>query len=1039
MSHSPERKVTIGFGLTLLVLVVNAVISLVNVRRLSNDSTWVAHTREVLGKVEEVIATIREAQVRSRDDLITSGAAAADWPKPTIETIRQDLAFLRELTADNPGQRERIDELDPMVVDWGGLLRAERDRLRSEGLTAAQQLGPSEREASAARAILALIREIKQEENNLLGVRTRAARSGVWRALATSLLASLAAVGLLATSFIVVRHHNDERRREEIASAENARLATLSAQIASALIRGDSLAKTLECCCQAMIDNLDGALSRIWTIDDREQNVLRLQASAGMYTHIDGPHSRVPVGALKIGLIAQERRPHLTNSVVGDPRVGDQEWARREGMVAFAGYPLIFEDRLVGVMGMFARHPLSRSALQAMATVANGIALSIERVRSESDLRASEEFVRLVLDSTGEGIYGINNEGQCTFCNPAAVRLLGYDDPAELLGHEIQELIRNGRTAKTSPVESGTRASRVPQPDGSGIRVDDEVFRRRDGTVFPVEYRSHPIWRADRQIGAVVTFADITHRKQFEEELRQATLAAEAASRSKSTFLANMSHELRTPLNAIIGYSEMLQEDVHDGRIETLAADLQKIHGAGKQLLGLINDILDLSKIEAGKMDLYVESFDISVLIQGVVGTITPLFRKNRNELIVECPTDIGLMQADLTKLRQALLNLLSNASKFTSGGKVWLTAAIERNGEARFLALSVRDSGIGMTAEQMGKLFQPFTQADGSTTRKYGGTGLGLLITRRFCQMMGGDVTVKSEPGVGSTFTIALPTDPGELPRGERAPGLADPDVHDGSASTILVIDDDPTVRDLMRRTLEKEGFTLHYASGSEQGLRLARTLRPAVITLDVMMPGMDGWAVLAALKNDPEIADIPVVMVTFVDDKNLGYALGASDYLTKPIDRQRLASVLKKFRERAGRLALVVDDDAATRILVRNLLEKEGWVVAEADNGVTGLDRVLKARPDLIILDLMMPEMDGFIFAQELRKNEDCRTIPILVLTAKDVSEDDRRRLNGHILNVLQKSTLSRAELLELVRREIITCVHAGAPHASPATGPS
>jgi CheY-like chemotaxis protein len=255
-----------------------------------------------------------------------------------------------------------------------------------------------------------------------------------------------------------------------------------------------------------------------------------------------------------------------------------------------------------------------------------------------------------------------------------------------------------------------------------------------------------------------------------------------------------------------------------------------------------------------------------------------------------------------------------------------------------------------------------------------------------------------------------------------------------------VLIIDDDPTVRDLMRRTLEKEGFSLRYASGSEQGLRMARHLRPAVITLDVMMPGMDGWAVLAALKNDPEVAEIPVVMVTIVDDKNLGYALGASEYLTKPIDRKRLSSVLRKYRQSGpGRRALVVDDDQVTRHLIRNLLEKEGWLVTEAENGVVGLDRVKEARPDLIVLDLMMPEMDGFLFAQELRRNEDCRTIPILVVTAKDVSEEDRLRLNGHVLKVLQKSALSRDQLLNDIRREIIERVHTSVALTVPASSHS
>ena len=903
MSDSTQRKITMGFGLAFVFLIFNASLSFWNVRGLVADGEWVNHTLEILGKSEEVVAALREAQVRQRNDLITGGAVDSAWLDPMIETIRRDVAFLRRITLDNPRQTPRIDELDQKIEQWTAVLKTDSERRTAGGIAAAQEAVKGGREATAFGAVLQLLSEIKQDENNLLAQRTLTANIGVWRALATALFASLAALGLLATSYVVVGRHIRERRRQEIANEERTRLATLSADVANALIRADSLPEILQRCAEALIRNLDGALARIWTLDANHHDLI-LQSSAGMYTHLDGPHSRVPVGRFKIGMIAQEKRPHLTNAVIGDPRVSDQEWAKREGMIAFAGYPLLFEDRLIGVMAMFARHPLTDAVLQAMATVANGIALGIERMRSE-------------------------------------------------------------------------------------------------------------------------------------EELRHATLAAEAASRSKSTFLANMSHELRTPLNAIIGYSEMLQEDAEEGRTDTLIVDLQKVHGAGKQLLGLINDILDLSKIEAGKMDLYLETFDISGLLEGVVSTITPLIQKNGNQLVVDCPADIGSMHADLTKIRQAVLNLLSNASKFTSAGKIWLTVRREHIGGTDFLALAVRDSGIGMTTDQIAKLFQPFTQADSSTTRKYGGTGLGLMITRRFCQMMGGDVTVKSDPGLGSTFTIRLPVEVGEQIPVDLTPTLIEPDMREDSGSVVLIIDDDPTVRDLMRRTLEKEGFTLRYAAGSEQGLRMARQLRPAVITLDVMMPGMDGWAVLSALKNDPEVAEIPVVMVTIVDDKNLGYALGASDYLTKPIDRKRLSSVLRRFRQHGpGRQALIVDDDQATRRLVRNLLEKEGWLVSEAENGLVGLERVKDSRPDLIVLDLMMPEMDGFVFAQELRLNEDSRTIPILVVTAKDISEEDRQRLNGQVLKVLEKRSLSRDQLLDDIRREIIECVHTSAALAASAS---
>jgi len=521
-------------------------------------------------------------------------------------------------------------------------------------------------------------------------------------------------------------------------------------------------------------------------------------------------------------------------------------------------------------------------------------------------------------------------------------------------------------------------------------------------------------------------------------EMAEAKDAAEGANRAKSTFLANMSHELRTPLNAIIGYSEMLAEDFEDEeQLEGFIPDLQKIRAAGKHLLELINSILDLSKVEVGKMELYLETFDVAQLVQEVESTIKPLVDKNANTLVVSCAADIGAMHADVTKTRQGLLNLLSNAAKFTKGGTVTLDVARETAGSVDWVTFDVSDTGIGMTPEQMGKLFQAFSQAESSTTRKFGGTGLGLVITKRFCQMMGGDVTVESEKGVGTTFTIRLPAevvehkaDPAtvapEAP--QEAPKPAGLEAPEG-ASTVLVIDDDADVSDMMRRFLSKEGFRVESASGGEEGLRLAHELRPDAITLDVLMPIMDGWSVLVALKADPDLADIPVVMLTIVDDKSKGYALGASDYVIKPVDRERLVAILAKYRsDSLPSHVLVVEDEAATRELLRRVLEGEGWTVAEAENGRAALDRVAEERPALILLDLMMPEMDGFAFMDELRRREGWGTIPVVVVTAKDLTTEDRLRLSGFVHRILQKGAYGREELLDEVRDLVASLIREG-----------
>jgi signal transduction histidine kinase/DNA-binding response OmpR family regulator/HAMP domain-containing protein len=511
------------------------------------------------------------------------------------------------------------------------------------------------------------------------------------------------------------------------------------------------------------------------------------------------------------------------------------------------------------------------------------------------------------------------------------------------------------------------------------------------------------------------------------EELRLAKEAAEVASRTKSQFLANMSHELRTPLNAIIGYSEMLQEEAEELGQGDFIPDLQKIHMAGKHLLVLINDVLDISKIEAGKMDLYLETFDVAAMIQDVTLTIQPLAEQKRNTLEVRCEDGLGVMRADLTKVRQSLFNLLSNACKFTEQGTITLVAGRESFDERAWMTFSVTDTGIGMSPEQTARLFQAFSQADASTTRKYGGTGLGLVISRRFCQMMGGDITVESTPGQGSTFTIRLPAE-------TAAPKTAAASQEDFSmvetlpegTPTVLVIDDDPTVHDLMRRFLTKEGFHMVAARSGVEGLRLAKATHPTVITLDVMMPGMDGWSVLTALQADSELADTPVIMLTIVDDKNMGYTLGATDYLTKPINWQRLAAIMDKYRCEAPPCpVLVVEDDTAMRDLLRRTLEKEGWTVAEATNGRVALELVAANRPELILLDLMLPEMDGFAFVEALRRREAWRSIPVVVITAKDLTPDDRRRLNGYVERILQKGAYGREELLREVSHQVAACL--------------
>jgi PAS domain S-box-containing protein len=561
----------------------------------------------------------------------------------------------------------------------------------------------------------------------------------------------------------------------------------------------------------------------------------------------------------------------------------------------------------------------------------------------------------------------------------------------------------------------------------------DHRLRRHDGVFRTMFVRAVQVRDRNGAIRELVGIhSDITERRDAEEELVRAKEAAETASLSKSIFLANMSHELRTPLNAVIGYSEMLREEAEDLSLTTFIPDLDKIGDAGRHLLTLINDVLDLSKIEAGRIELDLEEFSVADMIREVSSTINPLIEKNANRLIVNLPADIGTMRADITKLRQSLFNLLSNASKFTKEGDIALDVSRESGDSGDWIVLRVTDTGIGMSAQQQVRLFEPFMQADSSTTRKYGGTGLGLAITRSFCRLMGGDVEVQSELGRGSVFTLRLPAvvrlpEPGFVVSNEG--GSQDADVgaigSEGGANSVLVIDDDPNARSLMQRFLIKEGFEAVTAASGEEGIEVARRLHPRIITLDVMMPKMDGWDVLTRLKADPDLCDIPVVMITMMDNRSMGHALGATDYLTKPVEWDRLASVLRKYRCVSPPCAvLVVEDDPASRAVTSRMLERAGWQVETAVNGIEALERVSEKPPELILLDLMMPEMDGFEFAARLRSNPKWRAIPIVVLTAKDITAEDQRRLNGYVERILQKGGSSQEALLAQVAQLAKSC---------------
>ena len=744
---------------------------------------------------------------------------------------------------------------------------------------------------------------------------------------------------------------------------------------------------------------------------DEARRELVVVASLNMDTSAVG--ARMAAGEGAMGRVVQTHEPLII------PRY--QEWEGRSDkytqstVQAVMVTPLLIGSRLVGALASVHSDPariFGQHDLRLLQLFAPQAAIAIENARL---FDSSQRYYEALVRNNPVAIVNVDLANAITSCNPAFESLFGYAEP-EVLGKDLDELL-------TTPELREEARAYTRETTAGGKAAGTARRRRKDGSLVDVELLSVPVLVGGERAGMMALYHDIT-------ELLKARREAETANSAKSQFLASMSHELRTPLNAIIGYSEMLEEEAEEQGHSAYGADLQKIRAAGRHLLALINDVLDLSKIEAGKLELYLETFELRPTIDDVAATIRPLVEKNGNRLVIEAPAELGAMRTDLTRVRQVLLNLLSNASKFTEGGVI--TLAVERKagrglrgerglrggnggggeGAGDEVVFRVTDSGIGMTPEQLGRLFEAFSQAEASTSKKYGGTGLGLVITRRFCQLLGGAVTVTSEPGKGSTFTVRLPADLSE----PVAPPAEPPA---GSAGTVLVIDDDPAARAITRRVLSREGYGVVEAGDGESGLRLARELHPHLITLDILMPGMDGWAVLAGLKADPALAGIPVILQTILEDRNLGFALGASEYLTKPIDRKRLASLVKRYvPSPAAGPVLVVEDDAGTRALLGKALGKAGWQVTEAENGRVALEQMQTSQPALILLDLMMPEMDGFEFLDALRRQQPRRDVPVVVITAKTLTEEDRKRLNGGVERVVQKNALDAESLLAEVR---------------------
>ncbi|MFO0752410.1 MAG: response regulator [Thermodesulfovibrionales bacterium] len=737
-----------------------------------------------------------------------------------------------------------------------------------------------------------------------------------------------------------------------------------------------------------------------------------------------------------------------------------------EGARSIAAVPLFAGDRAVGILYIddFTVREWSEEEVEFFTLLGIQAAFTIEKFRLISAISETRSYLENVLNTTADIVITTDTERRIVEFNKGASRVLGYAKE-EVAGREVEGLW-------VQPEERGDILALLDR-DGYVAGYETQL-RAKDGRLVDVSLTLTVLKDADgNELGTVGISKDITEKKKLEraieernaelhelnekleekvfertKEIERANRELERSNKLKSRFIATMSHELRTPLNSVLGFSELLLDDVHGTLGEKQKRHVQNIYNSGSHLLQLINTILDIAKIESGKMDLAYERFSLAHAVAEVETVIRSLADRKKQEMRVRVPGSELLVTADRIKFKQILYNLLSNAVKFTpEGGAITLEASVVGGAalppfartveifseKAEFLVLTIEDTGIGIRPEDRERIFSEFEQGDSSYSRKYEGTGLGLALTKRLVLLHGGEIAVESEENVGSRFTLVIPLfdDPAarETVRVPAPPpeDLPPPDApvknKKSNSPLILVVEDDLSTSEVLTLYLAQAGYRIAHAYSGTEAVHRVRELKPFAVLLDVMLPEKDGWEILQEVKSDPETKDIPVIITSVIDNRELGFALGASDYLVKPVDR---ATLLKKLQEqsfdtkrtRRNATILCIDDKQEVLELLTSILEPAGYVVVTAGSGKEGIEKAAAGKPDLIILDLMMPEVDGFEVVQKLKENTVTNDIPIFILTAKDLSVEDRLRLAGKVESFVQKSHFTKEDLLAYIQ---------------------
>ena len=1039
---SLQARLIAGFLGSLLVLLLVGAMMHRTIADYRNNLDWVNHTHEVIETLNGVTNGLQTIVSGQRIYLLTGNEVFLAERANLEADVQRYLDRLKQLTAYNPSQAATLERLGRLVRRTLLLIDQNQQIFRTQGLEAVRNYVSSGASAQVLEDSTQLVDDMISSERNLLAERSDKVERSAQRALGIgALLVALAVAIMLLLTWRIRREM--QRRLAEEASRRANELQTR--QILELLPVGVLVADA-----SGQVNQINPAAQRIWVgehhvgLQDYGEYVgwwpdsgKRLAAQDWALARTLRSGETIRDELVDIGCFDGTRKTitnhtmplrdeagRITGAVAVNVDVTAFKQTERQLRAAamyddtqgkaLALFSASFERARVfdGLLALLAaQHPFPVSALYAF-----------DEWRGSFQCEAAHALGREVprAFALGEGLLGqAAQSGQLTVLDSAQLTLqTGVADfvPAQVLMLPVQHL---GQCLAVLVLAAS-------QP----VQEADRAFLQRLAAQLGVALHNL------RQFDDLKLMAEQLRASSEEIEIKNQRL--QESSRMKSEFLANMSHELRTPLNAIIGFSEVLK----DGLSGELNADQKEfvndIFASGNHLLALINDILDLSKVEAGKMTLELEALEVEPLVQASLLVVKEKAMAHRLKLSAEVAPGLGEILADERKLKQIIYNLLSNAVKFTpDGGSVRLTArrvaraAVSGDGLASDLELAVSDTGIGISAADQRRLFQPFMQIDSSLARRHEGTGLGLAMVKRLAELHGGTVTLHSTPGQGSTFTVLLPwrkqTDQVAPASTSPAPTGATlrPAAPAGAAGAplVLVIEDDDKAAELLRLQLEGAGFRIVRAVSAEAALELARQERPDLITLDILLPGMDGWEFLERFKQQPLFSNVPVVMVSIVADSNRGLSLGASQVLQKPVRREDMMRALEAIGfatpGAAQRTVLVVDDDPKAVQLLGTQLDAAGYRVLSAFGGKEGIETARKQLPDLIVLDLMMPEVNGFEVVEALKDEARTASIPVVVVTAKQITHEDRVRLNGNVLKVLEKSEFNHGRFLSEVRR--------------------